>query len=413
VALLDSISRRRLVAATVAALAVILPVPVAAQDGPAAAEPESATLAVLGYLGDRHGNVTSIDPPGSEATKPGDINNRGQVVGTGYPVMTVTALGLEPPASASSRRTCPDGSTSVYDRPAPGDNGAYILEDGELRTFTFPGAVTGGPSDINDRGDVVGPYTDAAGIQHGFQVDRRGCLVTLDYPGPPRSKNEAVGINDRGQIVGVYGQYGDETTGESHAYVRGRRGFSSYDVPGALATGAFKNNDRGQIVGVYSNQSRDRVGTADAHGFLLDDGELERIDAPGAALTFLFDINDRGQILGVGANADNTAGFGFIRDRGGAYTRLPDVPGALTTIPLGLNNRGQVVGVYLGGDGTQHGYLLDRGQFTTIDVPGAAATDAFGINDRGQIVGAFSNTPPPSALSPMDAGPAAMPEIAP
>jgi uncharacterized membrane protein len=181
-------------------------------------------------------------------------------------------------------------------------------------------------------------------------------------------------------------------------------------VPGALATGAFKNNDRGQIVGMYSNESRDRVGTADAHGFLLDDGELERIDAPGAALTFLFDINDRGQILGVGTNADNTAGFGFIRDRGGAYKRLPDVPGALTTIPLGLNNRGQVVGVYLDGDGTQHGYLLDRGQSTTIDVPGAAATDAFGINDRGQIVGAFSNIPPPSALSPMDAGPAAMPE---
>jgi uncharacterized membrane protein len=159
-------------------------------------------------------------------------------------------------------------------------------------------------------------------------------------------------------------------------------------------------------VGVYSNESRDRVGTADAHGFLLDDGELTRIDAPDAALTFLFDINDRGQILGVGTNADNTTGFGFIRDRRGAYTRLPDVPGAETTFPLGLNNRAQVVGFYLDGDGTQHGYLLDRGRFTTIDVPGATATDAFGINDRGQIVGAFSTTPPPPASSSMDTGPA-------
>ena len=233
----------------------------------------------------------------------------------------------------------------------------------------------------------------------------------VDYPGPPRSKNEAVGINDRGQIVGVYGRYGDETTGETHTYVRDRRGFTSYDVPGALATGTSKNNDRGQIVGSYSNESRDRVGTADAHGFLWDDGELIRIDAPGAALTFLFDINDRGQILGFGANADNTAGFGFIRDRQGAYTRLPDVPGALTTIPFGLNDRGQVVGFYLDGNGTQHGYLLDRGRFTTIDVPGAAYTDAFGINDHGQIVGAFSTTPPPSTLSPMEAGPPATPRV--
>lgn len=320
-------------------------------------------------------------------------------------VMTVTGIGLGPPASASSRHTCRDATASVYDGPAPRDGGAYILEDGEFRTFTVPVAETGGPSDINDRGDVVGSYTDAAGIQHGFQVDRRDCLVTIDYPGPPRSKNEAIGINDRGQIVGVYGQYGDETTGESHAYVRDRRGFSSYDVPGAVATGAFKNNDRGQIVGVYSNESRDRVGTADAHGFVLEDGELTRINAPDAALTFLFDINDRGEILGVGANADNTEGFGFIRDRRGAYTRLPDVPGASATIPLSLNNRGQVVGVYVDGDGSQHGYLLSRGRFTTIDVPGAAATDAFGINDRGQVVGAFTSTPPPPSLSPMDTGP--------
>jgi uncharacterized membrane protein len=319
-------------------------------------------------------------------------------------VGTLTAVGLEPSAFASSRRTCRDGAASVFDGPAPRDAGAYILQDGELRTFTLSGAATGGPTDVNNRGDVVGAYTDAAGVQHGFQVDRRGCPVTVDYPGPPRSKNEALGINDRRQIVGVYGEYGDETTGESHAYVRDRRGFSSYDVPGALATGAFKNNDRGQLVGVYSNESRDRVGTADAHGFLLDDGELTRIDAPDAALTFLFDINDRGQILGVGTNADNTTGFGFIRDRRGAYTRLPDVPGAETTFPLGLNNRGQVVGFYLDGDGTQHGYLLDRGRFTTIDVPGATATDAFGINDRGQIVGAFSTTPPPPASSSMDTG---------
>ena len=154
-------------------------------------------------------------------------------------------------------------------------------------------------------------------------------------------------------------------------------------------------------MGVYSNESRDRVGSADAHGFLFDHGELTRIDAPGAALTFLFDINDRGQVLGVGTDADNTTGFGFVRDSRGNYTRLPDVPGALTTIPLGFNNRGQIVGLYVDGDGAQHGYLLEQGRFTTIDVPGAVATDAFGINDRGQIVGAFSNVPVPPATSAM------------
>jgi uncharacterized membrane protein len=323
--------------------------------------------------------------------------------------LIVVTISAQAPASALSDRRCPDRTRSVFDSPAPSDQGAYILENGEFRTFSLAGAVSGGPSDINDRGDVVGPYTDAGGVQHGFRVDRRGCLALVDYPGGPRSKNEALGINDRGQIVGVYGNYGDETTGESHAFSQGRRGFASYDVPGALATGAVKNNDRGQIVGVYSDESRDRVGTADAHGFLFDHGELTRIDAPGAALTFLFDINDRGQILGVGTNAENTTGFGFVRDSRGNYTRLPDVPGARTTIPLGFNNRGQIVGFSVDGAGTQHGYLLEQGRFTTIDVPGAVATDAFGINDRGQIVGAFSNVPVPQATSAMVPNPAPIP----
>ena len=129
-------------------------------------------------------------------------------------VVTIGAGHPRPPC-----RTAVPGQGQVgLRRPGPpSDNGAYILDDGEFRTFTLAAAVSGGPSDINDRGDVVGPYTDAAGVQHGFRVDRRGCLVLVDYPGAPRSKNEALGINDRGQIVGVYGNYGDETTGESHA----------------------------------------------------------------------------------------------------------------------------------------------------------------------------------------------------
>jgi hypothetical protein len=35
-----------------------------------------------------------------------------------------------------------------------------------------------------------------------------------------------------------------------------------------------------------------------------------------------------------------------------------------------------------------HGYLLDKGRFTTIDVPGEP-THALGLNDRGQVVGLY------------------------
>jgi hypothetical protein len=53
-----------------------------------------------------------------------------------------------------------------------------------------------------------------------------------------------------------------------------------------------------------------------------------------------------------------------------------------------VNDRGTIAGDYFDADGT-HGFVLDRGGFTSIDVPGALATFAAGINDRGTIVGTY------------------------
>jgi YD repeat-containing protein len=49
---------------------------------------------------------------------------------------------------------------------------------------------------------IVGKYTDAAGVQHGFRRDTRGRFTTIDVPGAPR--NAVTGLNDRGQLVGFY-----------------------------------------------------------------------------------------------------------------------------------------------------------------------------------------------------------------
>ena len=48
---------------------------------------------------------------------------------------------------------------------------------------------------------------------------------------------------------------------------------------------------------------------------------------------------------------------------------------------------------YVDADGKFHGYLWEKGRFTTIDVPGVQQTGAFDINDRGQIVGICSDDP--------------------
>ena len=51
------------------------------------------------------------------------------------------------------------------------------------------------------------------------------------------------------------------------------------------------------------------------------------------------------------------------------------------------------MGEYIDAGGRFHGFLWDKGRFTTIDVPGADATTVTDINDRGQIVGAYTEGP--------------------
>jgi uncharacterized membrane protein len=143
------------------------------------------------------------------------------------------------------------------------------------------------------------------------------------------------------------------------------------------------------------------------HGFLRDKkGVFTTIDHPEGPLgTATFDINNCGQIVGVYAEAE-PSGHGFLLDRG-VFTTI-DPPGTSLTEALGINGRGQIVGFYLDAERTIHGFLRDRGRgarrdqgvFTTIDLPGALATTADDINNRGQIVGVYSEV---SNTRPLDA----------
>lgn len=76
-----------------------------------------------------------------------------------------------------------------------------------------------------------------------------------------------------------------------------------------------------------------------------------------------------------------------------------------------INSAGDIVGVYSDGVGKQHGFLLSRGQFTTIDVPGSIVgvagtlpTVARGVGPSDDIVGQFTApyNPPTSTTAPVD-----------
>jgi probable HAF family extracellular repeat protein len=218
-----------------------------------------------------------------------------------------------------------------------GNSHGFQLSDGKFRAIDFPGGVLTSARGINDDGAVAGGFAESndPSVVHGF-VLRNGKFLELDFPGSAHSG--ILGINEAGDVTGSY-DLGDINTGIG--YFTHRQEFKSFEVPGSapLSTGPHGINDDGQVVGFYNDGANPNV----VHGFLLDDGKFTTIDYPGATVTGFFGINERGDLIG-----------------------------GCTCI-----------------DGMGHGLLYTDGQFTIISYPNASHTRPRGINDRGQIVGFY------------------------
>ncbi len=254
----------------------------------------------------------------------------------------------------------------------------------ELTRIEVPGARETLAYGINNSGQIVGEYYDAAGGRHGFLLSD-GSYTTLDVPGA--RVTIAHGINDTGQIVGYY----FDATG-THGFLLSGGNFTTFDVPGAEGAWGYGINNSGQIVGEYYDAAGD-------HGFLLSDGNYTTFDVPGASITAAYGINDSGQIVGTYRDTGNYRHGFLVND--GQYTTF-NVPASSDTDAQGINDAGQIVGYYadLGGN-SGGGFLLSGDSYTTFHVPGMVFTYAQGVNDSDQIVGYpvggysfFSNVPP-------------------
>jgi uncharacterized membrane protein len=163
---------RRGIAGVVAA--AILAALTAASSSPASADARAQAdaanppppVALRGYLRDKRGRFTTVQPPGAAGSKLGDINNRGQIVGAYF----------------------------------TNSNHGFLLERGVCTTIDPPGANITQPNGINNRGQIVGAYADAGGMIHGFRREGR-TFTTLDAPGAS-PHTVAYEIDDRGRIVG-------------------------------------------------------------------------------------------------------------------------------------------------------------------------------------------------------------------
>ena len=249
-----------------------------------------------------------------------------------------------------------------------------------FKAIDFPGASLTQVFGINERGDVVGSYSDTDGNSHGFSLVN-GRFSRIDYPGSVSTS--ARGINDDDIIVGVFTRADDPNGG--HGYVLRGRTFSQVDFPGSAHSGILGVNEGGDITGSY-----DLGDINTGIGYFTENGRFVSFEVPNSApqTTGPHGINDAGVVTGFFQDSvDPNVSHAFLKFRS-QFTTV-DYPGATITGFFGINERGDAVGGCTCVDGRGHGILYARGQFTFIVYPGADHTRPRAINDRGQIVGFF------------------------
>ena len=212
------------------------------------------------------------------------------------------------------------------------------------------------PRALNDVGAIVGSYF-GSNTSHGFLL-YQGKVSSFMFPGSTRT--EAWDISRTGIIVGTYNVSGVAGT---LGFMVKSGVFHQIKIPGFLTTNvsAFGVNDNGDVVGRF-------VANGTAFGFLLRNGELTILSFPGAQSgTTPTSINDQGVVVGNFSLSPDDTGHAFMW-KDGVFSNVSP-PDSTTAVATKISNTGVVVGSYVSSsDFLRHGYALKNGTYTKIDI---------------------------------------------
>lgn len=248
-------------------------------------------------------------------------------------------------------------------------------------SIDYPSAIaTSIPGGINDRGEIVGAYTDSSRKVHGFLLSS-GVYTTIDVQGA--AITSARGINSRGDIVGSYQVTPSKPGGDFHGFVLRDGELTTINYPNHPNTIIQRISATGVLVGCYHDA--DTMGSM--HGIELTADAFQAIGVPASMNNATSPEGNR--VAGLYTDMDNH-GHGFLIEKGVFYSF--DVPGSKSTAAWDINPSGEIIGVFTDQSNKTHGFLRTGEDYLSIDFPGATATRAFGINARGDIVGTYNDS---------------------
>ena len=260
------------------------------------------------------------------------------------------------------------------------------------------------PFGINDSGAIVGAiYTSAGELPARAFVHRDGSYTVLPLLHPRDLGGVAIGINDRGEVVGF-----DRTSNHNtQGWLWSDGAYSNLPVSGTNTVGVGINSS-GTVVGYRRVHFIQRLLTGQYRssgemGFVLSHGTTQYLNGPVHA------IND----LGVAAGASTSRGHAMTTRlkreatatvfKDGTATSILSLPSAA----FGINSAGDVIGSYQAGSGSRAFVWSSKSGAFDITPAGYRSAVAAAINNRGDILGygeTASGAPQDFLLTPDSSG---------
>lgn len=165
-----------------------------------------------------NGVFTSYDGPHSKFTQILGLNKAGIAVGFytdkagvnhGFKLSqatgkftTLKVSGTNTTATAINN----NGDITGFTTGGDGETIGWLLHQGHVSTFVYPGGGATTPFGINDNDEIVGSYVDGANNTHGFTLTTpltKAHFATVD-DGAGAGGTVINGLNDSGKLVGFY-----------------------------------------------------------------------------------------------------------------------------------------------------------------------------------------------------------------
>ena len=230
---------------------------------------------------------------------------------------------------------------------------------------------------INDGGAVVGTvHTSAGDIPSRWFIYDRGRFTVLPLADPTDLGGAAIGINNRGDVVGYDHTSSNRVTG----WLWSNGAYSRLPVSGTSTT-ALGINAGGTIIGNRRFRLIRRLLTGQLRfkgerGYVLSNGTTQYLTG------FVYAINALGEAAGGSVSDGQTLATVY---KNGIATVILSLP----SFAVGINSAASVVGSYQpAGDSPKHlfRWSANAGAFD-LTPDGYISAEAAAINNRGDILG--------------------------